>query len=188
MNRYLFRCFDFVLALTGLVFASPLLVIVFLIGWFDTGSPIFAQRRVGLYKKPFVLLKFRTMSVGTADVATHEVSVSAVTRWGSVLRRSKVDELPQLINVLKGEMSLVGPRPCLYNQQSLIDQREERGVFNVRPGITGLSQINGVDMSTPVLLAEMDQKMILSFSYKSYFRYLLLTLIGRGAGDRVLPH
>jgi len=101
------------------------------------------------------------------------------------LRRTKLDELPQLWNVLKGEMSLVGPRPGLFNQEELTQAREAKGVFNVRPGITGLAQVNEIDMSTPQLLAETDAKMISTLNIKSYFQYILMTVTGKGSGDRV---
>lgn len=103
-------------------------------------------------------------------MATHLVGASSVTRLGQFLRKTKLDELPQLINVLKGEMSLVGPRPCLFNQQDLIAERESRGVFTVLPGITGLAQVNEVDMSTPVKLAELDQQMIQTLNLKTTLR------------------
>ncbi len=118
-------------------------------------------------------------------MATHLVGASSVTKLGSFLRKTKLDELPQLINVLKGEMSLVGPRPCLFNQNELIEARQEKSVFDVRPGITGLAQINEIDMSTPELLAEWDEKMILTLSLKNYFVYIVQTVVGKGSGDRV---
>ncbi|CSD35474.1 Lipid carrier : UDP-N-acetylgalactosaminyltransferase [Vibrio cholerae] len=127
------------------------------------------------------------MPKNTASVATHLVGASSVTRLGQFLRKTKLDELPQLINVLKGEMSLVGPRPCLFNQQDLIAERESRGVFTVLPGITGLAQVNEVDMSTPVKLAELDQQMIQTLNLKNYFTYIIQTVLGKGAGDRVKP-
>lgn len=127
------------------------------------------------------------MPKNTASVATHLVGASSVTRLGQFLRKTKLDELPQLINVLKGEMSLVGPRPCLFNQQDLIVERESRGVFTVLPGITGLAQVNEVDMSTPVKLAELDQQMIQTLNLKNYFTYIIQTVLGKGAGDRVKP-
>ena len=106
------RTLDFVFSLLGLVFGFPVLLVLCVIGLFDTGSPVFRQERVGRYKKPFTLVKFRTMSVDTASVASHLASSSSITKFGHFLRRTKLDELPQLWNVLKGEMSLVGPRPC----------------------------------------------------------------------------
>jgi lipopolysaccharide/colanic/teichoic acid biosynthesis glycosyltransferase len=179
------RLFDIVFSAFGLVVGAPLLMLLVLIGLFDTGSPVFRQERVGKGKKPFVLVKFRTMSLDTASVASHLASASSITKFGHFLRRTKLDELPQLWNVLKGEMSLVGPRPCLFNQEELIYERAKRGVFNVRPGITGLAQINDIDMSTPKLLAETDQKMIKSLSVKDYFYYIFSTVTGKGSGDRV---
>ena len=101
------------------------------------------------------------------------------------MRRNKLDELPQLWNVLCGEMSLVGPRPCLYNQEVLIVKRARCGVFDVRPGITGMAQINGIDMSTPDLLSKTDSEMISSMSVVNYFKYIFLTLCGRGRGDKI---
>lgn len=108
-------------------------------------------------------------------------SAQAITPFGKFLRRTKLDELPQLWNVLKGEMSLVGPRPCLFNQEELIAEREQRGVLQARPGITGLAQVNDIDMSTPRLLAETDARMLAELSVFSYFRYILQTVTGKGA-------
>lgn len=186
MTSVVIRILDFLFALCGLICASPVLLVLFIIGLFDTGSPIFRQVRVGRHQKPFVLVKFRTMKPDTASVASHLASASAITPFGSFLRRSKLDELPQLWNVLKGEMSLVGPRPCLFNQEELIQERASRNVFVVRPGITGLAQVNTIDMSTPVLLAQTDAKMIESLTLKDYFTYILQTITGKGAGDRVM--
>lgn len=179
------RFFDILFSLFGLVLLFPLLVIVTAVGYFDTGSPIFTQKRIGRNKRIFTLIKFRTMSVGTDSVATHLASKSSITKFGAFLRKTKLDELPQLINVLTGEMSLVGPRPCLANQSELIDERDKRDVFQVRPGITGLAQINEIDMSTPLKLAKWDQMMIENMSCKNYFSYIIKTVIGKGSGDRV---
>lgn len=179
------RVIDFFAALFGLMLLWPVFVVICILGYFDTGSPVFRQTRVGKNQQPFTLIKFRTMPVETKSVATHLVGASSVTKLGGFLRKTKLDELPQLINVVKGEMSLVGPRPCLFNQQELIDARQEKGVFDVRPGITGLAQVNEIDMSTPELLAEWDERMISSMTVKSYFSYIIQTVLGKGAGDRV---
>lgn len=179
------RFFDILFSFTGLLFASPFLLILYIIGLFDTGSPIFKQERVGRYKKPFTLVKFRTMTVDTASVASHLASTASITPFGGFLRKTKLDELPQLWNVLKGEMSLVGPRPGLFNQEELTQAREAKNIYNVRPGITGLAQVNEIDMSTPELLAETDARMIATLNLKHYFTYILQTVAGSGSGDRV---
>ena len=179
------RVFDILFSLISLLFGMPLLLLIAVIGWFYTRDCLFRQERVGLNQKPFTLVKFRTMKLGTASLASHLVDDSALTPFGRYLRRTKLDELPQLWNVLKGDMSLVGPRPCLFNQHSLISKRQSRGVFGVRPGITGLAQIRGIDMSKPELLAETDANMISTLNTQDYLLYIFLTLIGRGRGDRV---
>ena len=179
------RTLDFLFSLLGLVFGFPVLLVLCVIGLFDTGSPVFRQERVGRDKKTFTLVKFRTMSVDTASVASHLASSSSITKFGHFLRRTKLDELPQLWNVLKGEMSLVGPRPCLFNQEELIAEREQRGVLKARPGITGLAQVNDIDMSTPQLLAETDAKMLANLNISAYFKYIFMTVSGKGSGDRV---
>jgi O-antigen biosynthesis protein WbqP len=181
----LIRILDFSFSLLGLVLGSPVLLVIYLVGLFDTGSPVFRQERVGRNKKPFILIKFRTMSVDTASVASHLASTASITKMGGFLRKTKLDELPQLWNVLKGEMSLVGPRPGLFNQQELTAARENEGVFLVRPGITGLAQVSNIDMSTPELLAKTDARMIGEMSLNNYFKYLFQTVLGAGAGDRV---
>lgn len=179
------RLFDILLAFFGLLLALPFLFVLYIIGLFDTGSPIFKQERVGKNKKPFTLVKFRTMAVDTASVASHLASSASITPFGRFLRKTKLDELPQLWNVLKGEMSLVGPRPGLFNQTDLTAAREAKNVFDVRPGITGLAQVNEIDMSTPELLAETDKNMIDTLNLSFYFKYILLTVTGKGSGDRV---
>ncbi|MDX3773636.1 sugar transferase [Chromatiaceae bacterium AAb-1] len=181
----LIRLLDIIFAFCGLVVGFPVLVILTIIGFFDTGSPIFRQVRVGRNKNPFTLVKFRTMKKDTAHVASHLASSSAITPFGGFLRKTKLDELPQLWNVLWGDMSLVGPRPCLFNQQELIDEREKRGVLKARPGITGLAQVNDIDMSTPELLAETDARMLKKLTLADYFKYILMTVAGKGSGDRV---
>jgi O-antigen biosynthesis protein WbqP len=179
------RIFDILFSFFGLLILSPIILLLLVIGLFDTGSPLFRQVRIGLNQKPFNLLKFRSMHLNTQAVATHLVQVSSITKWGSFLRKSKLDEILQLFNVLVGDMSFVGPRPNLFNQLELIEERGKRGVYAIRPGITGLAQINKIDMSTPQLLAETDAKMIDHLNEWYYFKYIFFTLFGKGFGDRV---
>jgi lipopolysaccharide/colanic/teichoic acid biosynthesis glycosyltransferase len=127
------------------------------------------------------------MSTGTASVATHLASSASITPFGGFLRQTKLDELPQLWNVLIGEMSLVGPRPNLFNQLELIAERDALAVYRARPGITGLSQVNKIDMSTPALLAKTDHEMIETLNIGFYFKYIVVTVLGKGAGDRIKP-
>lgn len=179
------RTCDIIFSIIGLVIFSPLILIIMILGFLDLGSPIFYQERVGRNKKRFILIKFRTMYPNTSSIATHLTDVKSITTFGSFLRKSKLDELPQLWNVLKGDMSIVGPRPNLYNQEDLVFERESRAVYSVRPGITGLAQINKIDMSTPKLLAETDAKMIENINIINYFKYIILTIFGNGYGDRI---
>ncbi len=178
------RLFDFIFSFFGILFLSPVMLVLYVIGLFDTGSPIFKQERVGRNKKPFNLYKFRTMNVNAKQVATHLANTTEITKFGAFLRRTKLDELPQLFNVLKGDMSLVGPRPNLYNQTELIEERDKRGVYNQKPGITGLAQINEIDMSTPRELAIIDAEMLESLTTGDYFKYIFATVGGKGQGDR----
>ncbi len=158
-------------------------------GLIRAGSPgpgIFAQERVGRDGAIFTCYKFRTMKQGTVQAGTHEVSGDAITPLGRFLRRTKLDELPQLWNVLTGEMSFVGPRPCLPSQTTLIDEREKRGVLSLRPGITGLAQINDIDMSDPLRLAEKDAEYLRARSFGLDLSILFRTVFQRaGSGDRV---
>jgi len=179
------RLIDFFASLFGLILLSPVILVLYVAGLFDTGSPIFRQQRVGRYQKPFTLIKFRTMNPQAKSVATHLSKQSDVTKLGAFLRRTKLDELSQLLNVLAGDMSLVGPRPCLFNQEELIREREKRGVFKHKPGITGLAQINEIDMSTPLKLSEVDATMLQNLNLKSYLGYVLATVTGKGQGDRI---
>ncbi len=179
------RFFDVFISSVGLIFGSPILMIIYIVVFFDNRSPLFYQERVGYHKKPFKIIKFRTMKVATKSVATHMVSVDSITRLGGLLRRTKLDELPQLWNVFKGDISLVGPRPNLFNQSQLIEARDSLGVYDVLPGITGLAQVNGVDMSDPDRLVEMDAEMIKTMNLINYFKYIFMTITGSGQGDRV---
>jgi lipopolysaccharide/colanic/teichoic acid biosynthesis glycosyltransferase len=170
------RIFDFLFSLIGLIFLFPVLILVFFIGLFENGSPLFIQKRVGLNLKSFFLIKFRTMPIGVRSTGTHLMENIQLSSFGHFLRRSKIDEIPQLLNVFLGDMSLVGPRPCLVNQRKLILERKKRGVFKVRPGITGLAQISNINMKTPTLLAKTDLKMINNMGIYNYFYYIIKTL------------
>lgn len=178
------RFFDILLSLIGLVVTLPILLIVTILGYFETGSPIFIQERMGKNKKYFKLIKFRTMSIDTKSVASHLVGTSSITKSGAFLRKTKIDELPQLINVLKGDMSLVGPRPNLPNQEDVIAARDKYNVYRALPGITGLAQVKEIDMSMPELLGKTDNEMLENLNIRSYFNYIIMTALGRGAGDR----
>lgn len=177
-------------AVSGLLilFCWPLLLVIFgVIRSESPGSAIFKQARVGKGGRPFTCYKLRTMHSGTANLPTHEVQSSSVTALGEYLRRFKIDELPQLLNVLMGDMSLVGPRPCLPTQTELVETRRRLGVLEVRPGITGLAQVNGVDMSDANRLAEIDARYVQTQSLIGDFRLIWATLRGQGVGvDQVV--
>jgi len=180
------RLIDFLLSLLGILFLSPIMAVLFIFGFFDTGSPLFFQLRMGKNKKLFKLVKYRSMRKETQSVSTHLVDKAMLTKYGKFIRKTKLDELPQLFNVLLGHMSLVGPRPNLPNQTELIAFRDKYEVYSVRPGITGLSQINEIDMSTPEKLAETDHQMIAEFDVKTYILMIFFTITGKGFGDRVV--
>ena len=146
-------------------------------------NPFFLQTRLGRSERPFWLLKIRTMSAGTAQGASHEIGTSTVLRVGRIIRKLKIDELPQLWNVLTGDMSLVGPRPGLPNQLELTEARRAHGVFALRPGITGVSQVAGLDMSTPWKLAENDAHYLGSWRARRDLHILWQTIGGGGRGD-----
>lgn len=186
MNRLLIRMFDILAGIVGGLSVLPVILILGLLIRRDSPGPaLFRQVRLGRHERPFVCLKLRTMAEGTVSMGTHEVSGSAVTSIGRTLRRLKLDELPQLWNVAVGEMSLVGPRPGLPNQLELAQQRRLRGIFNTRPGVTGPGQVNDIDMSTPVELAEMDATYASRPNLRLYFGYIIATVLGRGQGDRL---
>lgn len=175
-NYFLLRCIDIFLSIIGIICSLPIMLILLLISFLDTGSPIFLQQRLGKDLKYFTIIKFRTMDLGTASVGTHLVNKSTITNFGKFLRATKLDELPQLINVFIGTMSIVGPRPCLSNQETLIRERKARQIFSVRPGITGLAQVHHINMSTPRKLAKYDQIMIENLNPIIYFKLIFLTI------------
>lgn len=185
LTKSLIRIFDILLSLIGLLLLLPLLILICFLVYIDLDKPIFLQKRVGRNLKTFVLIKFRTMSSHTKSTATHLINPNSITSLGKYLRKTKIDELPQLWNVLCGDMSLVGPRPCLLNQDELINERLKNKVFESKPGITGIAQIEGVDMSTPKLLAKIDQEMMEKMTLSLYFKLILLSIIGKGSGDKI---
>jgi O-antigen biosynthesis protein WbqP len=183
------RFLDITLSAIGLAVSAPLLLIVGIaIPLFSSGPALFRQERVGRHKSSFICLKFRTMHVGTANVASHHVGADAITGIGRFLRKTKLDELPQLWNVLCGDMSLVGPRPCLPVQVELVVAREKRGLYTVRPGITGPAQVKGIDMSAPETLAIADMVWLSEQRFGAYFKYIVQTVLGAGQGDAVSPN
>ena len=154
------RLMDVVLSLIGLVILSlPFLVLVVAIKLDSKGPVLFKQKRVGIHKSHFEILKFRTMRIDTPrDMPTHllEDPDQWITGVGKFLRKTSLDELPQIINILKGEMSIIGPRPALWNQYDLIEERDKYGANNVPPGLTGWAQINGRDELPIEVKAELD--------------------------------
>ncbi|WP_256749820.1 sugar transferase [Mesorhizobium sp. Mes31] len=171
------QIFDLVGAALLLLVTSPVfLLAVLAVRASSPGPAIFSQTRVGRDGALFRCHKLRTMYVGTPSLPSHETPVNAVTSVGEVLRKFKLDELPQFWNVLRGEMSLVGPRPSLPTQTEVIEYRRRLGVLGALPGITGLAQIRGIDMSSPALLAETDAAYVKSASLWLDLRILFRTL------------
>jgi O-antigen biosynthesis protein WbqP len=180
------RALDVVLAIVVLPFAALLIFgCAIAIMLTSQGPAILRQQRVGRYERPFACLKLRTMYANTPQAPSHETSSSAVTPVGRFLRRLKLDELPQLINIIRGDMSFVGPRPCLPTQTALIEARRRYGLQAIRPGITGVAQVRGVDMSDPERLAALDATYLEDMSIGADLRLIAATALGNGRGDRV---
>ncbi|MDE6925946.1 MAG: sugar transferase [Acetatifactor sp.] len=182
------RGIDFVLSLVGLVILSPLFLLLILAVKADSRGPVlFRQKRVGIHKSYFNILKFRTMRTDTPkDMPTHMLKDpdQYITRVGRFLRKTSLDELPQIINILKGDMSIVGPRPALWNQYDLIAERDKYGANDVRPGLTGWAQINGRDELEIPVKARFDgeyvKKMGLLMDARCFFGTFLSVLRGDG--------
>ncbi len=180
------RTFDIVLALLLLPFAAVIIAaLAVVIRATSPGPAIFRQERMGRKERPFTCLKLRTMRIDTPNAPSHDVGASAVTGVGRLLRRTKLDELPQLWNILMAEMSFVGPRPCLPTQTALIEARRSYGLSAIRPGVTGVSQIAGVDMSDPQRLAALDATYLENMSLRRDLQLILATFLGAGQGDRL---
>ena len=175
------RAFDLVVAAVLLPLTSPVILLAMLaIRLSSPGPALFSQIRVGQNGVPFRCHKLRTMVVGTPSLPSHQAPANSVTAVGAVLRKFKIDELPQLWNVLKGEMSLVGPRPCLPTQTELIERRRQLGVLAALPGLTGLAQMKGIDMSDPKLCAEIDAEYLRMAAIGLDVRILVGTIFYRG--------
>ncbi len=182
------RLIDIAFALAVILGGSWLMLLLAAAVRLDSeGAAIFRQQRVGRNERPFTLYKFRTMAMNTKEAGTHEVAGAAVTRLGALLRRFKLDELPQAWNILRGELALVGPRPCLLVQRELIEERRANGVFALRPGLTGLAQVNGVDMSDPRELVRWEVLYSRIRGLLLDIRIVWQTFAGRGNGDRIAP-
>lgn len=180
----LIRALDLIAAVAGGTLTLPILIVLAVLIRLDSpGAALFRQQRIGLGERLFTCYKLRTMFRGTPAAGTHEVGAVHVTPLGRWLRRLKIDELPQLWNVLRGEMSLVGPRPCLPSQTELIEARRALGVLEVRPGVTGRAQVKGIDMSTPLELAREDALWAAAPNLKDYVMFVLMTAFGKGQGD-----
>ena len=182
------RVVDIVLSLIGLIILSPLFLLLIILIKIDSRGPVlFTQKRVGIHKSYFQILKFRTMKIDTPkDVPTHKLDNpdQYITRMGKFLRKTSLDELPQIINILKGDMSIIGPRPALYNQYDLIKERDKYGVNDVIPGLTGWAQINGRD-KLPIeekarLDAEYVEKMSFTFDVRCFFGTIFTVLRSDG--------
>lgn len=176
-KKFIKRLIDIVLSLLGIIVLSPvLLVIVLCIKFTSPGPVFFKQKRVGIHKTYFNILKFRTMRIDTPkDVPTHLLSDpdQYITSIGKFLRKTSLDELPQLFNILKGDMSVIGPRPALWNQYDLIEERDKYGANDILPGLTGWAQVNGRDELEIDVKARLDgeyvQKMSFLFDVKCFF-------------------
>ena len=174
------RSFDIVLSFVMLVALLPLFLVIGLIAAIDTkGSPVFLQERMGRYNRPFKMLKFRTMSVDApANVATHKLNNpdAYISRVGGLLRKLSLDELPQLWNILKGDMSFVGPRPVVLTETDLLELRTQNKACTVRPGLTGWAQVNGRDNVTVVEKARLDAEYARFMSFDMDVRVLVKTV------------
>jgi O-antigen biosynthesis protein WbqP len=186
MNRPIFRALDIALVVGTSFLTIPLCLLVWCALRLFTEHPLFIQSRLKASGEEFEIYKFRTLGEDVdASLPTHLLDRGSVTPIGKILRKSKLDELPQLLNVALGDLSLVGPRPCLPSQSEVIAEREKLGIFLVKPGITGLAQLRGIDMSQPSKVAQADAEMISKFSIYMYFSVILKTAIGLGAGDTI---
>lgn len=190
MYQHVKRGIDFVLALVGLVILSPLFLVLIVAIKADSKGPIlFRQKRVGIHKSHFNILKFRTMRTDTPkDTPTHLLKNPGqyITKTGKFLRKTSLDELPQIINILKGDMAIVGPRPALWNQYDLIEERDKYGANDIRPGLTGWAQINGRDELEIPVKAKLDGEYVKKMGFGMDVRCFLGTFLSVLRGDGVV--
>lgn len=183
--------FDFLFALVGLLLLSPFMAIIaFLIKLDSKGPVFFKQKRIGRNKKYFYILKFRTMRTDTPkDTPTHLLQdpSACITKIGEFLRKTSLDELPQIINILKGEMSIIGPRPALWNQYDLIEERDKYNANDIYPGMTGWAQINGRDELSINIKAKFDgdyvERISLLFDIEIFFKTVISVLRSEGVKE-----
>lgn len=190
MYRSVKRGIDLVLSLAGLIILSPLFLVLILAVKLDSRGPVFfRQKRVGIHKSHFNILKFRTMKIDTPkDMPTHLLKDpdQYITKVGRFLRKSSLDELPQIVNILKGDMSIVGPRPALWNQYDLIVERDRYGANDVRPGLTGWAQINGRDELEIPVKAKLDGEYVKKMGFLMDARCFFGTFLSVLRGDGVV--
>lgn len=184
------RLIDIILSLLGLIILSPIFLILIIAIKIDSKGPVlFKQKRVGIHKSYFNILKFRTMRVDTPkDIPTHmlENPDQWITNVGKFLRKTSLDELPQMINILKGEMSIIGPRPALWNQYDLIEERDKYGANDIRPGLTGWAQINGRDELPIEIKAQLDGEYVEKLSFWMDVKCFFKTIINVIKSDGVV--
>jgi len=189
-RKYIKRIIDFILSLVAIVILSPLLLLIAILIKLDSEGPVlFKQKRIGMHKTHFYMLKFRTMRIDSPkDVPTHllENPDQWITRIGKFLRKTSLDELPQLFNIIKGEMSIIGPRPALWNQDDLIAERDKYGANDVRPGLTGWAQVNGRDELPIEVKARYDGEYVQKMSFMFDLKCLLKTVVSVIKGEGVV--
>ncbi len=189
--NYAKRMIDFIISLIGLIILSPVFLLLILCIKIDSRGPVlFKQCRIGKGKSEFYILKFRTMKIDTPkDTPTHllENPDQYITKVGRLLRKTSLDELPQIVNILKGEMSIVGPRPALWNQYDLIKERDMYNANDIRPGLTGWAQVNGRDELPINIKARLDgeyvQKINFVFDVRICFKTILSVAKSEGVKE-----
>lgn len=191
MYRHFFKhLFDFIFSLLALIMLSPLFLFICLVIKIDSKGPVFfRQRRVGKNKEEFLILKFRSMKTDAPqDQPTHLLknADAHLTRFGKFLRQTSLDELPQLVNIMAGQMSLVGPRPALYNQYDLIVKRDQVGANDVRPGLTGWAQVNGRDELSIDVKSRLDGEYVQALSFVFDLKCLVRTFKSVSTADGIV--